>query len=64
MVTTEPSVACAWVLGLGSKLYLRNMLHVLNKDVTRFVPGFSRVRHNQARDRKGTLLVGFLQIYW
>ena len=64
MVTTEPSVACAWVVGLGSKLYLRNMPRMLNKDVTRFMPGFSRVRHNQASGRKGALLVGCLQIYW
>ena len=37
MVVTEPAVASAWLLGLGSKLYPSNMPRMLNKDLTRFV---------------------------
>ena len=34
MVTIEPAVASAWLLGLSSKLYASNMLRMLNKDLT------------------------------
>ena len=34
MVTTEPAVASARLLGLSSKLYASNMLLMLNKDLT------------------------------
>ena len=37
MVITEPAVASAQLLGLGSKLYPSNMLRMLNKDLTRFM---------------------------
>ena len=63
MVTTEPTVACAPVVGVDSKLYLSNMPRMLNKDITRFMPGNSRVRHNQASELKAALLVVCLQIY-
>ena len=37
MVTSEPAVTSAQLLGLGSKLYHSNMQHMLNKDITRFI---------------------------
>ena len=37
IVITEPLETSARSLGLGSKLYPSNMLHVLNKDLTRFI---------------------------
>ena len=37
MVITEPTVASAWLLGLGSKLYPSNMLNMLNRDLTQFM---------------------------
>ena len=55
---TEPDVASARLLGLGSKLYLRNMLRMLNKNLTRFIQSLSQVRQNRARERK-VLLVGW-----
>ena len=37
MIITEPPVASARLLGLGSKLYPSNILRMLNKDLTRFI---------------------------
>ena len=47
MVITEPAVASARLLGLGSKLYPSNIPRVLNKDLTRFMPSLSRVRQKK-----------------
>ena len=37
MAITEPAVASARLLGLGSKLHPRNMPRMLNKNLTRFI---------------------------
>ena len=58
MVVTEPAVASAWLLGLGSKLYPSNMPRMLNKDLTRFVLSLYWVRQNRANGRKA-LLIGW-----
>ena len=42
MTSTRP-------LGLGSKLYPSDMLHMLNKDLTRFMQIISRLRQNRGR---------------
>ena len=55
MAITEPAVPSARLLGLGSKLYLSNMRRMLNKenkDLIRFMQSLSRVRQNQASERK------------
>ena len=59
MSITEPPVASARLLGLGSKLYPSNILRMLNKDVTRFMQSLSQVHQNWASERK-TLLPGGL----
>ena len=59
---TESAVPSALLLGLGLKLYPGNMLRMLNKDLTRFMPSLSRGRQNQVSERK-TLLEGW-QIYF
>ena len=41
MVITEPSIASAWLLGLGSKLYPINMSHILKKVLTQFMQSLS-----------------------
>ena len=43
MVITKPTVASAWSLGLGSKIYPGNKQRMLNKDLTRFMQSLSRV---------------------
>ena len=53
MVIKEPAVASAWLLGLGSKLYPSNMLRMLSKDLTRFMPSW--VRQYRARQQGGIL---------
>ena len=55
MVTTEPAVASAQTLGLGSKVYPCKMQHKLNKDFTPFMQSLSRVRQNRASERKALL---------
>ena len=52
MVITEPAVASTRLLGLGSKLYPSNMQRMLNRDLTQFMESFSRIRQNQASQRK------------
>ena len=55
MAITEPAVPSARLLSLGSKLYLSNMRRILNKenkDLIRFMQSLSRVRQNQASERK------------
>ena len=51
MVITEPAVPSTRLVGLGSKLYPSNMQHMLNKVLTRFLQGRSRVRQNGASER-------------
>ena len=58
MAITEPAVASARLLGLGSKLHPRNMPRMLNKNLTRFIHSLSQVRQNRARERK-VLLAGW-----
>ena len=63
MVITEPAVASTRLLGLGSKLYPSNMQRILKKDLTQFTESLSRVRQNQASQRKALLAgwdTGFL----
>ena len=55
MVTSEPAVTSAQLLGLGSKLYHSNMQHMLNEDNTRFIQSPSRVRQNRGSERKAVL---------
>ena len=43
------------LLGLGSKLYPRNMQRMLNKDLTRFMQSLSREHQNRASKRKALL---------
>ena len=43
MVITEPTVASARLLGLGSRLYPSSILRMLNKDLTRLMQSLSRV---------------------
>ena len=43
MSITESAVPSELLLGLGLKLYPGNMLRMLNKDLTRFMPSLSRV---------------------
>ena len=57
MFITEPVVPSERILGLGSKLYPRNMQHMLKRDLVRFMQFFSRVRQNRESKRK-VLLVG------
>ena len=42
MVTTKTAVASAWLLGLGSKLYPSDMLHMFNKDLSQFMQSLSK----------------------
>ena len=58
MSITESAVPSALLLDLGLKLYPGNMLRMLDKDLTRFMPSLSRVRENQVSERK-TLLEGW-----
>ena len=47
---SEPTEAIsAWLLSLGSKLYPRNMLGMLNKDLTPFL--FEYIKIAQAKER-------------
>ena len=63
MVINEPAVASAWFLGLGPKLYLSNMPHMLNKDLTRLTLSLSRrLRQNRASERK-TLLAWWWRLF-
>ena len=55
IVITEPAVASTRLLGLGSKLYPSNMQRILKKDLTQFTESLSRVRQNQASQRKALL---------
>lgn len=48
MVIIELVVACAWLLGLGSKLYLSNMQRVFSKDLAWFMQSLSCVHQNLA----------------
>ena len=57
MALTEPAVASARLLGLGSKLHPRIMPRMLNKNLTRFIQSLSQVRQNRASERK-VLLAG------
>ena len=43
MVTTKTSVASAWLLGLGSKLYPSDMLRMFNKDLSQFIQSLSKL---------------------
>ena len=61
MVTTERAVPSARLLGLGFKLYSRNMPRMLNKDLTRIMQSLSRVQQNQASERRA-LLAGCMSI--
>ena len=61
MVTTEPAVPSARLLGLGFELYSRNMPRMLNKDLTRIMQSLSRVQQNQASERRA-LLAGCMSI--
>ena len=48
MVITEPAVASARLLGLGSKLYPSNIQGMLKKDlITQFMIQSPRVRQNR-----------------
>ena len=59
MALTEPAVASARLLGLGSKLYPRlKMPQMLNKNLARFMHSLSQVRQNRASERK-VLLAGW-----
>ena len=42
MVMTKTSVASAWLLGLGSKLYPSDMLRMFNKDLFQFMQSLSK----------------------
>ena len=42
MVTTKTAVASTWLLGLGSKLYPSNMLHMLKKNLSQFMQRLSK----------------------
>ena len=57
MVITEPAIASARLLSLGSKLYPTSILRMPNKELTRFMQSLFRVLSNQAIERK-TLLAG------
>ena len=57
MVITEPTVVSEWLLRLGSKLYPRNMLGMLHKDLTPFLFG---IHQNRTSERKA-LLAGCLR---
>ena len=57
-------VPSALLLGLGSKLYPRNMPRVLNKDLTCFMPSLSRLRQNRARKRKALLAEWYTEMWW
>ena len=57
MVITEPAIASARLLSLGSKLYPTSILRMPNKELTRFMQSLFRVLSNQAIERK-TLLTG------
>ena len=52
MALTEPAVASARLLDLGSKLYPRKMPRMLNKKVIRFMHRLPQVRQNRASERK------------
>ena len=54
MAITEPAVASARLLGLGSKLHPRNMPRMLNKNLTRFhTESFSSTTKSSTR-KKGS----------
>ena len=55
MFITEPAVLSARILDLGSKLCPSNMLHMPNKDLTRFIQTLSRARQNRVHERKALL---------
>ena len=59
MALTEPAVASARLLGLGSQLYpgLKTP-QMLNKNLARFMHSLSQVRQNRASERK-VLLAGW-----
>ena len=61
MVITELAVASKRLLGLGSKLYLSNVLCMLNKDLTRFIQSLSREHQTRASEREA-LLAGCLRV--
>ena len=61
MVVTEPAVASAWLIGLGSKLYPSNIPCMLDKYLTRFVQSLYWVRQNRANERK-SLLIGWFHV--
>ena len=61
MVITMPTEASAQLVGLGSKLYPRNILHMLNKDLTLFMQSLSQVRWDQMSKKKA-LLAGCMSV--
>ena len=63
MFITEPVVPSERILGLGSKLYPRNMQRMLKRDLVRFMQFFSRVRQNRESKRK-VLLVGCFFVFF
>ena len=54
VVITEPAVAGAWLLGLGSKLYPSNIQRMLNKDLFRIMQSVSRVTKTESLCLQGT----------
>ena len=58
MVISKPVVPSARLLGLGSNHYLSKKQRMLNKDLTRFMQGLSRVRQNRVSKWKSLLARG------
>ena len=63
MFITEPVVPSERILGLGTKLYPRNMQRMLKRDLVRFMQFFSRVGQNRESKRK-VLLVGCFFVFF
>ena len=69
MVTTEPAVPSARLLGLSFKLYSRNMPRMVNKDLTQIMQSLLRAQQNQASERTALLagcigIVAILNLYF
>ena len=63
MFITEPVVPSERILGLGAKLYPRNMQRMLKRDLVRFMQFFSRVRQNRESKTKVPLVGCFFVFF-